>query len=114
MPISLNAEMLAHCYDMLAATPAMSRMNLPPSEDVKFRVIRKKDRFAHHEVIGGVHHIAISSKLVGTFETLVPSMAHEMLHIFQDMTGMPRDDGPGFQKMADKICRELAFDRLTF
>lgn len=114
MPIPLNAEMLAHCYDMLAATPVMARLNLPPSEDVKFRVIRRSDRFAHHEVIGGVHHIAISSKLVGSFTTLVPSMCHEMVHIYQDLTGLPRDDGRGFQKLADKICKELEFDRLIF
>lgn len=114
MPIPLNPEMLAHCYDMLAATPVMARLNLPPSEDIKFRVIRRADRFAHHEIIGGVHHIAVSSKLVGTFETLVPTLCHEMLHVFQDINGLPRDDGKGFQKLADKICKELAFDRLLF
>ena len=114
MPIPLNAEMLAHCYDMLAATPCMAKLNLPPSEDIKFRIIRRKDRFAHHEVIGGVHHIAVSSRFVGTFETLVPTMCHEMLHIFQDINDLPRDDGAGFQRLADKICRELHFDRLIF
>ncbi len=114
MPIALNIEILAHCYDMLAATPVMAKLNLPPSEDIKFRLIRKKDRFAHHEVIGGVHHIAISTRFVGTFQTLITTMSHEMIHIWQDRCDIPRDDGKGFQKMADKICKALEFDRLIF
>lgn len=114
MPIHLNKEMLAHCYDMLAATHTMSRWNLPPAEDVKFRIIRRKDRYAHHEVVGGVHHIAVSSTFVGTFQTLIMTMAHEMIHVHQDLTGMPRDDGKGFAKIADRVCKELEFDRLIF
>ena len=114
MPIALNVEMLAHCYDMIAATPVMARLNLPPSEDIKFHIIKKRDRFAHHQVKNGVHQIAISSRFVGSFMTLVMTMCHEMIHVHQHEAKLPRDDGKGFQKMADKICKQLEFDRLIF
>lgn len=114
MPIKLTTEMMAHCYDMLAATPIMGKWNLPPSEDIKFKLIKKTDRFAHHTVIGGVHHIAVSIKFVGTFQTLIATMAHEMIHVHQDQAGLPRNDGKGFQKIADRVCKELEFDRLIF
>lgn len=114
MPIPLNAEMLAHCYDMLAATPTLSKWNLPPAEDIRFKVIKRKDRFAHHLVKGGVHHIEVSASLVGRFETLVSTMAHEMIHVHQDLVGLPRADDNSFAKFADKICKELDLDRLTF
>lgn len=114
MPITITKEMLAHCYDMIAATPVMAKLNLPPSEDVKFHIIRKTDRFAHHQVVGGIHHISISSRVVGSFTTLIPTMCHEMIHVYQDVARLPRNDGKGFQKLADKICKALEFDRLIF
>ena len=52
--------------------------------------------------------------VVGTFQTLIMTMAHEMIHVHQDLTGMPRDDGKGFAKLADRVCKELEFDRLIF
>ena len=115
MTISLNAEMMAHCWDMvIAASPTLTKWNLPPSEDMKFKVIRRKDRFAHHEVIGGVHRICISSILVRRFETLVSSMVHEAIHVHQDQAELPRADNRTFDALADILCAELELDRGAF
>ena len=115
MPIQLSPEMLAHCYDMvIAASPTLTSWNLPPSEDIKFRVMKRKDRFAHHEVIGGVHHIVISKALVVRFETLAATLIHELIHLHQDQTGLPRADNKTFEKFADVLCKELDLDRGAF
>jgi hypothetical protein len=111
----LTTEVLAHCYDMVvAASPTLQRWNLPPSEDIKFKIIKHKDRYGHHEVIGGVHHIAISSVYVTKFETLISTLVHEAIHIHQDRCDLPRADNKVFSKFADKLCRELMLDRGTF
>jgi hypothetical protein len=45
--------------------PPFDRWNLPPSEDIKFSIIKKADRYAHYQMVNGVHHIAVSTKLSG-------------------------------------------------
>ncbi len=114
MAIALTKDMLRHCYDMLRASPVMAKYKLPPASEIRFRITRHQDRFAHHEVIGNTHHIAISSSLVGSFATLTMTMAHEQIHIWQDIKGLPRNDGKGFSKEADRICKAHEWDRLIF
>src|ERR1035437_9191213 len=71
MPIPLTAEMLAHAYDYLACQPPFSKWNLPPSEDVKFSISKNKYRFAHYQMIGGIHHLVFSSRFIGRHELLI-------------------------------------------
>lgn len=108
MPIQLTPEMLRLAYDYLAVQKPFSKWKLPPSKEVKFRVSRHKDRFGHHQMIGGVVHIVFSSCFVGRHETLLATMAHELIH-FKDAS-----HGRVFQGLADKVCRLHEFDRLTF
>jgi hypothetical protein len=116
MPIPLSAEMLAHAYEYLACIPPFNKWNLPPSEDVKFLIIRRADRYAHYQMIGGIHHIAVSSKFVGRHEMLLATLAHELIHLHCEASGMttsnPHDKA--FHKFADRVCKIHDFDRLTF
>jgi hypothetical protein len=116
MALTLTPEMLAHVYDYLSCQRPYSGWNLPPSEDIKFKVSRRKDRFAHYQMIGGEHHIVFSPHYVGRHDVVIATMAHEMLHVYTEVHGI--DDsgqhGPVFQKLADKVCRIHEFDRRTF
>lgn len=115
MSLTLNTEMLAHAYDYLCCTPPFSKWNMPPSEDVKFAVIRKKDRFAHYFMQGGVPHIELSSGRVGRHDTLLSTLAHEMIHLHMQAACVGgKDHGPAFQKYADRVCKLHEFDRLIF
>lgn len=116
MPIQLTPEMLALAYDYLAVQKPFSSWNLPPSEDVKFSVSRHKDRFAHHQMVGGVHHLVFSSRFVGRHDSLLVTLAHELIHIHQEESCMMRDNphDAAFHKLADKVCKLHEFDRLTF
>jgi hypothetical protein len=116
MPLTLTPEMLAHAYDYLACQKPFNAWNLPPSEDIKFRVIRRRDRFAHYRMEGGEHYIEVSLHMVGRHDTLISTMAHELVHLHQELTGMlganPHDKM--FHKLADRVCKIHDFDRLTF
>ena len=114
MAIKLNIEMLAHCYDMLAATSVMSKWNLPPSEDIKFKLVPRKKYFGRYIYDGGDHIIEISTKGVGTFNTLVSTMSHEMIHLHQSTLDIPVADDAAFEFFAEMVCKELELDRLAF
>lgn len=108
MPIQLTPGMMARAYDYLSCQAPFNKWKLPPSKEVKFQVSRHKDRYGHHQMIGGVVHIVFSSRFVGRHETLLATMAHEMAH-FKDIS-----HGKVFQRLADEVCRLHEFDRLTF
>lgn len=115
MTIPLNAEMLAHAYDYLCSLPPFDKWNMPPSEDVKFHVIRG-DHYAHYQMIGGVHNISVSAKMVGRHENLLSTMSHEMVHLHcrAARIKMRNPHGKAFQAFADEVCKIHEFDRKLF
>ena len=116
MTLPLTPEILAASYDYLCCTPPFDKWNMPSSEDVKFSVIKTKDRTAHYCQRNGVHVIAVSSAYVGRHESLISSMAHEMVHLHMSQTCWNRRNphDAAFQKFADQVCRIHEFDRLIF
>lgn len=116
MALTLTAEMLSHAYDYLACQKPFNGWNLPPSEDIKFAVVRRKDRFAHYQMKAGEHHIVFSSHYVGRHEVLIATMAHEMIHLHAELAGMATNNphDAAFQKIADRVCKIHEFDRLIF
>jgi hypothetical protein len=115
MALPLNVEMLAHAYDYLCALPPFDKWNMPPSEDVKFSVIRG-DYCAHYQMVNGVHNIAVSTKWVGRHESLLAALGHEMIHLHCTAARISSRNphGKAFQKLADEVCKIHEFDRLTF
>ncbi len=115
MTLPLTPEMLAHAYEYLCCTPPFNRWNMPPAEDVHFAVGRRRDRFAHHQLRDGVHHIELSSRWVGRHESLLSTLAHELIHLHMVQScvrGEPH--GPAFQRYADRVCKIHDFDRMLF
>ena len=113
----LTEEMLANAYDYLCCHPPFSKMNMPHSEDVKFSVINKSDRFAHYQLVEGGHTIAVSKRFVGRHIMLLSTLSHEMIHLYMQQNCIVGRDahGKGFQKLADRICKHHPeFDRLNF
>ena len=117
MSLTLTKELLAHAYDYLCATEPFDKWNLPHSEDIKFSVYKRKDRFAHYQFDEGGHHIKVSSVFVGTHASLLCTMAHEILHMHMNSTGcldMRSPHGVGFNRLADQVCKIHGFDRKLF
>jgi hypothetical protein len=117
MTLPLTPEMLAASYDYLASTNPFDKWNLPISEEIKFRVYKRGDRYAHYHFKNGKHQISVSSILVGSHVTLLSTMAHEMLHLHMKANAcldMRCPHGSGFNKLADRVCKIHGFDRLIF
>lgn len=114
MILPLNADVLARTYDYLCELPPFAKYSLPPSEDIKFAVIRSRKLFGRYFMVGGVHHIEISRANVGSHIVLLSTMSHEMLHLHLEEVGACDMHGPVFQKFADRVCKIHGFDRLTF
>ena len=77
--------------------PPFHRWKLPPSEEIEFAVTKAKDRIGSYIWNGKVHRITISAEFVGHYDTLVRTMAHEMIHLSQESSG----DSNGAQHNAD-------------
>ncbi len=117
MSLKLTPDMLAHCYDYLCCTPPFTKWNMPPSEDIKFLVIKTADRYAHYQMVNNVHNIAVSVRWVGRHQTLLSTLAHEMVHLHIRSAGIRQRHAHGgaFQRLADEVCKEhVEFDRLNF
>ena len=95
---------------------------MPHADHVSFRVLGAKDRFGHfrgrhRKARGddGFSEIAISAGLVNSTDVLISTMAHEMIHLYQDETGTARGHhNPKFRKLAKRVCAIHGFDLESF
>jgi hypothetical protein len=112
----LTPEVLARCYDFLAATKPFCDWNLPDSEYIKFKVTQTRSRFADHEHYNGGHIIRVSAGKNGFATTLVTTMAHELIHVYLAETGIAgsAEHGEAFQKLAGEVCRIHGYDPKSF
>ena len=120
--LTLTPEMLENAYEYLRVSPPFSRWNLPHADQVSFRVMGTKDRFGHfrgrhRKTRGddGFSEIAISAGMVRSSDVLIATMAHEMIHLYQDETGTARGHhNPKFHKLAKRVCTLHGFDPENF
>lgn len=114
MTIRLSPAVLIGAYEFLRATPPFHRWKLPDSDDVEFRVVREPLYGFHQE--GDHHIIGISEKKVGHTDTLIATMAHELIHLHQAMKGTTDkgEHGPEFRKLAAQVCKLHGFDPKSF
>lgn len=115
--IPLTPETIAAAYDYLRTTPPFSGWNLPESDDVRFRVARTPKLRGWYVIDGGRHLIAISTGCVAHTETLMMTLAHELIHLFLQETGADRAGGEhsaAFHKFGRQVCAVHGFDPKLF
>lgn len=118
--LPLSADTLAAAYEYLKSTPPFFRWNLPEAEDVRFRVSRRSTEFGRYQKVDGRHTIAMSARSIGQTTTLFKYLAHEMLHLHLEATGMEAKGGgmnthnAAFRKFASEVCRVHGFDPKAF
>lgn len=115
MTLPLTLDTLRLAYDYLSETPPFNKWNLPESDDVEFRVVRDRGLFGWHNLENGKHIIAVSTGTVGFTDTLLRTMAHEMVHIHERSTG-PCKSGhsAAFKRWSEQVCRVHGFDPKAF
>lgn len=110
--LPLTPGHLAAVYDMLRAFPPFCRWNLPPAATIKFRVLKTKAFQAQWWIEGDRHHIDVSKAAHVRLETVVATMAHEMIHVRQRMhkTETKAEHNANFHRQAKRVCDLLGFD----
>ena len=116
MTLPLTPDVLRAAYDYLSTTPPFSKWNLPEGEDVTFEVVRSSRIFGCYDNPADKHRIRVSTKTVGHTHTLMVTMAHEMIHLHEQATGMATvsQHTKAFWKMADRVCKFHGFDLKAF
>jgi hypothetical protein len=120
--LTLTPEMLESAYEYLRVSPPFCRWKLPHADQVMFRVMGTRDRFGHFRGRhrkgrgeDGFSEIAISAGLVRSTDILIATMAHEMIHLYQDETGTARGHhNPAFLHLARRVCAVHGFDLASF
>lgn len=113
--LHLTPEMLRASYEYLRATPPFRRWGLPPADEIEFHVTRHKDKAGECESSGGQEPvIRISSQLIGWTQSLMETMAHEMIHLHLDRRGERASHGASFKRTAAQVCRRHGFDPKLF
>lgn len=114
MTLALTPATLEAAYEYLRTTLPFRRWKLPHADEVEFHVIHKRGMFADCETAGEKHTIRISTVKVGRTQTLIETMAHEMVHVRLDRQGVKAHHGADFQRCAAQVCRHHGFDPKTF
>lgn len=111
--IALHPDHLAAVYDCLRVFPPFKRWKLPPADEVQFSVTRARDRVGSYCALGnGKHRITASSEKVGHTDTLMRLVAHEMIHMHQEIAGTATSaqHGAEFQRLAALVAKYHGFD----
>lgn len=114
MTLRLTPDMLAAAYDFLRTTNPFKSWRLPESDALGFHVVRQPELSAAFGVEKGIPFIRVSEIHNGHAATLLATLAHEMIHLRQYLTGDREHHGPRFKRMAVRICRAHGFDPKTF
>lgn len=115
MTLPLTTDTLEQAYELLRTTQPFLRWKLPEADDLDFYVAHTHDYYGwcDFETKTGRYRIAISARAVGYLSTLMPIMAHEMVHLRQKLT---RTETPGvahnaaFGRLAARVCKWHGFD----
>lgn len=119
MTLPLSKEILAAAYDFLAVTPPFNKWNMPPSDEIGFKVSRSRSRFGFYRWDGTRHTITISSNSVAYSGTLMSTLSHEMIHLHLEELGMDGRGGTNthtgaFRSLAEEVCKYHGFDHKAF
>lgn len=114
--MQLTVPMLRHTYAMLRESAPMRRWGLPKSEGVEFKITRSALEYGSYR--SNPHEISISRCMVKSVGLLVETMAHEMIHVRQQIAGAKRvadgtlGHGDDFRRMALQTCERLGLAKI--
>jgi len=109
-----DADKLAKGYDILRSTMPFRKWALPPSSDIVFKVSR--DSNLDGKFVAADRMIVISQKAHQRLESMLRTMAHEMVHLYIWRKGSKdrADHGAEFKRLAKLVCKHHGFEEATF
>lgn len=104
-------------YAMLRELPPFDRWRLPRAEEIKFEITLEPSVHAEYQSMRR-HVIRVNADTHTTLEQLLASVAHEMVHLRQELRGLLPAKGDGhnaaFRRMRKTVCHSLGFDVQSF
>lgn len=115
MNLKLTPGALASAYDYLRQTDPFKGWKLPPSAEIRFKVIQREDVYAEFYIDDDkMPVIAVSDKKNGHTVTVMASVGHEMIHMRQHLKGDREVHGKRYRRAAQRICAIHGFDLKVF
>ena len=109
---------MAAAYEYLRTTPPFAAWNLPHADEVEFGVTKHRDRDGDHCVYRRTkeHIIRASINSVKTTDSLMQTVAHELIHARQEIAGTARrgTHNREFHRLAKLVCRYHGWDAVAF
>jgi hypothetical protein len=108
--------MLRAAYVYCVHTPPFNEWNLPDSGKIRFRVVSDERCRGWYWRQQRKHEICISETCIGRSHSLIETMAHEMIHLRQAITGNETKTmhNAEFRKLAAEVCAYHGFDPKLF
>ena len=101
---------LVAIYEMLVRLPPMNKWKLPPSKKIEFRVRKLDNCLGMFEP--DPHIITISTLKNGHLDTVIRTMAHEIIHLYlyQRNSRVWDQHGKTFTDLTSRVSSRLGFD----
>ncbi len=120
MSLRITPDIIEAAYEFLRTTPPFKGWRLPPADEVEFVVSRHTQFLGYHRGMRRKlhsHEIGISEMCVGHTNTLLRTMAHEMIHQYQQRNRLETpntEHNAHFMQMARRVCRYHGWDEKEF
>jgi len=116
MPLDITPAQVAAVYDCLREFPPFSKWRLPPSDEIEMHIGVQQDAYAHYHRQGSQHGIEVSMLLVTDWDTLVETVAHEMVHLHQARAGTETraEHNREWHRLAAIVCRRFGWAKDQF
>lgn len=120
MALYITPDMAEAAYNFLKTTPPFKRWRLPSSNKIEWIITRNKTYMGRCTSYSDKHDkftIEISLVKCTNTESLIETIAHEMVHMRQRISkGFRKELGHGgdFSRMADQVCQKHGFNRDYF
>lgn len=110
--MNITPNHVAAVYEMLRQFRPFDRWKLPEADEVGFHVKAIRDHGVY--LYDNGHNITVSSLLVDSPSSLLDVTGHEMIHLRQQLRGLPLNHNAEFRRLANQVCREFLLDRKRF
>lgn len=113
--MKITPKTMSLIYEMLRYLPPFNRWRLPHESFICFAKLKNYQFFGDFTPHDQRPRIRITTK-VKTLPMLVETMAHEMCHLKEGMSGRDNGEehGKEFKRLANIVCKELGFREKDF
>ena len=107
-----TSKTLESMYLMLCQMKPFKYWNLPNTACINFVITDEEDSYGTYVFDDDIHVITISKAKCSHFETILKTLAHEMIHCKRYKTRNWDKHDKVFRKYASQIADEFGWDRL--